>query len=124
MLALISSSAATLLALLACILVFPSFVGFVVRRFLRWVGLLLRRKTRDRRQLLRSRVRGEEVSYRSRQEEQPKGDDEDWEKVEGYSSGRSGGEGSAEDDWEGVVGFFHPFWYASSSAERLLVFAR
>lgn len=101
------SSVATLAALLACLLAFPSLVGFVIRLTFRCIGSSIRRKTKGRRVALQSRVRSEETSFTARQS---KADDEDWEKVEGYSSEQSITDSTSQSDWEGVVGFFHPFW--------------
>lgn len=101
------SSVTTLVALLACLLAFPSLAGFVVRLIFRGIGYFIQRRSRGAREALRSRVRTEEASFRARQ---TRTEDEDWEKVEGYGSESDSVKGSFESDWEGVVGFFHPFW--------------
>lgn len=101
------SSVTTLLALLACLFAFPSLAGFVVRLAFRWIGFFVQRKSKGKREALRSRVQSEAASFSSRQ---TAAEDEDWEKVEGYNSESSSGKGTPQSDWEGVVGFFHPFW--------------
>ena len=74
------------------------------------IGWYLRRKTSGRRSLILSRVKLEEEAYTSRDRKSAKSDDEDWEKVESYAAGSAENGAKAEDDWAGVVGFFHPFW--------------
>lgn len=68
------------------------------------LGWYLRQRTSARRKTIFSEVRAEEKDYRAKKRLSPKSDDEDWEKVESYAAG------SAKDHWEGVIGFFHPFW--------------
>ena len=74
------------------------------------IGWCLRQRTSARRKILFSDVGAEEKDYRVKKRLSPKSDDEDWEKVESYVSGSAKNGDVAEDEWEGVVGFFHPFW--------------
>ena len=74
------------------------------------IGWSLRQRTSARRKIIFSEVRAEEKDYRAKKRLSPKSDDEDWEKVESYTAGSAKNGDIAEDDWEGVVGFFHPFW--------------
>lgn len=70
-------------------------------------GWYLRRKTAARRQAILSQVRSEETDY---QLQEKKSDDGDWEKLESHAVGSSPSGGQADDEWEGTIGFFHPFW--------------
>lgn len=70
-------------------------------------GWYLRRKTAARRQAILSQVRSEETDYQSQEK---KSDDGDWEKLESYAVGSSPNGGQADYEWEGIIGFFHPFW--------------
>lgn len=89
----------------------PTLAGFVLTHGLHAVGWSIRRKTGGRRELILARVQEEERDYRSKQNKSPK-EDEDWEKVEGYATGTApNGELPQDEEWDGVVGFFHPFWY-------------
>lgn len=99
-----------LLILIGLVSATPFLTAFTLSYALRIVGWSLRRKTQGRRELILSRVRIEEEEWLSRQKNSQKAEDEDWEKVEGYSAGTAPNGGSAGADWEGVVGFFHPFW--------------
>ena len=78
------------------------------------IGIYLRRRSEDRKAAILDRVRGEDSIYRGKERGSPKSDDEDWEKVEQHLAGSATPEGKAEDEWDGIVGFFHPFWWVSS----------
>lgn len=77
----------------------------------RVLGWSLRRKTNSRRQLILRRVAAEEAAYIAKAR---KGnpEDDDWERVETYASGPAETKAQSTQQWEGVIGFFHPFWYA------------
>jgi alpha-1,2-mannosyltransferase len=104
-------SAILIIALLTALPLIPFLVKILVRRSLRLVGWSLQRRTSKRRELIASRVRSEEQAYQSAQKGLPKADDEDWEKIESYAAGSApNGDLPTDVEWEGVVGFFHPFW--------------
>ena len=107
----------TVLALLATCVLLPRLPLAVLRFVLRGVGWVIQKRTRSRREYLLSRVRAEDeeaLSKRSRSSSGAQGEDEDWEKLDSSSSG-SGTPGNNKvpesDDWDGIIGFFHPFWY-------------
>ena len=109
-----------LMFLLTLVSLVPLLTVYTLRYSLRLVGWYLRRKTQSRRELILERVKLEEDVFR-RQKRTQKAEDEDWEKVEGYSAGSAPNGATAAEEWEGVVGFFHPFWYVpgpSSPRER------
>jgi alpha-1,2-mannosyltransferase len=104
-------SAIRIIAVLAALPLMPFLVKILVRRSLRLVGWSLERKTSKRRELIVSRVRNEEDTYQSAPNSLPKADDEDWEKIESYAAGTApNGDLPTDVEWEGIVGFFHPFW--------------
>jgi alpha-1,2-mannosyltransferase len=74
------------------------------------VGWHLQRSTAARRELILARIGVEEQDYHSKIRHSPKSDDGDWEKVESYASGSAPDGGKLQENWKGVVGFFHPFW--------------
>ncbi|GAQ11112.1 GDP-Man:Man(3)GlcNAc(2)-PP-Dol alpha-1,2-mannosyltransferase [Aspergillus lentulus] len=122
----------TLLALLATCVLLPQLPLGILRFVLRGVGWVIQKRTRSRREFLISRVRADEEEQLVKQSKSsPRGEDEDWEKVDSSSSssgtagpskkgGNSGKKGSEAADWEGIVGFFHPFCNAGGGGERVL----
>lgn len=48
------------------------------------------------------------------------GDDE-WETVDSYALGTSPNGGKGEKEWDGIVGFFHPFWYVVTDKGRQVI---
>jgi alpha-1,2-mannosyltransferase len=73
------------------------------------VGHRLRRASRTRRELLLDRVATETRSLGAAPLMKTREDD-DWEKVGAPPSGSTGNGAAADADWNGIVGFFHPFW--------------
>ena len=78
------------------------------------VGWNLRRRSAARKNLISARVKLEESQSQLRERCSPKSDDGEWEKVEKYAVGSAANGGEAEDEWEGIIGFFHPFWFVSA----------
>jgi len=74
-------------------------------------GSYLKRKTTARRQSTMKRVHFEEEAVRSFYRRSHKSEDDDWEKIESYGAATSTNGSQADSDWEGIVGFFHPFWF-------------
>jgi alpha-1,2-mannosyltransferase len=132
--ALISNAILTVLLLTATAVLLPKLTGAVLGLVFRGVGWLIWRRTRSRREYVIARARSEEQESRA---SRPKAstnslprngaDDEDWEKVDSLgpggvqsatsseSSGSAGGNKDRNsDDWDGIIGFFHPFWYGHS----------
>jgi alpha-1,2-mannosyltransferase len=93
---------AVLLALgpLSLVLLFPKVIAYAAQT----VGWYLRRKTAGRRGLIFQRTQIDEKAFL---EKSRKDSDEEWENVEAYAAGSAK---DKADDWDGVVGFFHPFW--------------
>lgn len=74
------------------------------------IGWYLKRKTSARRRSILLQVQLEEESFQTQERYAARSDDEDWERVESYKAGTASNGGRAYKDWEGVIGFFHPFW--------------
>jgi alpha-1,2-mannosyltransferase len=104
--------------ILACISIVPllPFLGaFILRFLLRVVGNRLRRKTSGKRDVIFQRVRTEKRQLQSDLPATSKRDDDDWERVESSAAGTArNGDSYRERDFEGVIGFFHPFWYGKN----------
>ncbi|KAL2371780.1 hypothetical protein RJ035_006153 [Blastomyces gilchristii] len=115
-----ASSVATLVTLLALFLIAPRLAAFVFRCVFRLIGWLIARKYRWKRDLLRARINIDEKEYQLRRPKYAKQEDEDWEKVETGGMGTASHADAAEDDWEGIIGFFHPFCNAGGGGERVL----
>jgi alpha-1,2-mannosyltransferase len=78
------------------------------------LGWYLRRKTDGRRCHILELVEADEKKYleekRRSSSSEGSGEDGEWEKVDAYTTGTAKNGGKGDDDWDGIVGFFHPFW--------------
>jgi alpha-1,2-mannosyltransferase len=100
----------TLLAIIPLtIFVVPLLIQAVFRLW----GWFLRTGTKDRRHAIYSHLKQDRSA--SRQRRKRLSTDDDWEKV-----GDSATPEDASDQWEGIVGFFHPFCNAGGGGERVL----
>lgn len=132
--ALLPNAILAILVLTATAILLPKLTGVLLGLVFRGVGWLIWRRTRSRREYVIARARSEEEELRA---SRPKGsttslprngaEDEDWEKVDSSgaggvqtatsseNSGSTGGENNqSPEDWDGIIGFFHPFWYEHS----------
>lgn len=108
----------------------PQLIGGLLGLLLRGAGWLIRRRTRSRREYVIARARSDEEELNktlratdsTSAQARSSTEDEDWEKVDSNagpgggrtptnSDGGSGEEAKKPDDWDGIIGFFHPFWY-------------
>lgn len=71
------------------------------------IGKNIRARTQQRREALLARAEQDEKDFNASRK---KTEDEDWEKVGSRSSGSSTPGDQQDKDWQGVIGFFHPFW--------------
>ncbi|KAL2808718.1 hypothetical protein BJX63DRAFT_20744 [Aspergillus granulosus] len=125
----------SVIALLAAFVLLPQFPLGLLRLVLRGVGWVIRKRTQARREAILARVRADEEELRSKQlkaasTRTASADDEDWERVDtsnGSNSGESSGIGgnqpsqqSRNDEWSGIICFFHPFCNAGGGGERVL----
>ena len=96
---------ATLLTALLSLTLLPSTLSI----FGRLLGWRLRKSTQSRRDLLIARTSFEHKQAASTKTEERTTLDEEWEKVDRSRSRSSNGDVS-DDSFEGIIGFFHPFW--------------
>jgi alpha-1,2-mannosyltransferase len=78
----------------------------------RTVGWYLRRKTEGRRAQILERVDGDEKALEADKSSR-RNSDEEWENIESFAAGTAKNGEKADREWDGIVGFFHPFWYDS-----------
>lgn len=113
----------TTLFLAAVSILFPPLPLCIIRFVLSSVGRLVKKRTKSNREQIVAQVRAEEAEFLSkcsRSPPQTQTVEEDWEKVESSSSceGTAGGDKAREnEDWDGIIGFFHPFWYETRSLQ-------
>ncbi|KAJ5162947.1 CAZyme family GT4 [Penicillium coprophilum] len=138
--ALLSNAILAILVLTATAVLLPKLTGVLLGLVFRGVGWLIWRRTRARREYVIARARSEEDELRASQSKgsttspsRNGAEDEDWEKVDSSSpsgvqastgsviSGDTGQENNrSPEDWDGVIGFFHPFCNAGGGGERVL----
>lgn len=104
--------------IIACL---PAFVIWGIPAIWMWVGMVsggyLRRKTEGRRGQVLKSIEEDEKVYAEKHEQKGGGDqkkgeqDEGWEKVQTCSAPSTPDGNKLADDWAGIVGIFHPFWY-------------
>jgi hypothetical protein len=74
-------------------------------------GRRLRHSSRTRRELLLDRVAAETRAFDANTATSK--EDDDWEKIVPSPSGSAVIGGRAGAEWNGIVGFFHPFWWVA-----------
>lgn len=97
--------------LLIGVLLIPRLCSYISVTALRGLGKYLQHTTRARRQAIWSRVKAEEIQRQTDPVSQKRAEDDGWEKIDGdavrsVESSRD----IPDEEWEGIVGFFHPFW--------------
>lgn len=127
----------TLLALAATSVLLPSIPLGFFRFGLRGVGWFIQKRTRSRKEFIISRVRADEEEFQAKRDSAAataasgntgksspstsQAEDEDWEKVNVGTAGNNQGNGHKQKDgtasggdenFKGIIGFIHPFWYA------------
>lgn len=132
--AFLSKAILAVLVLTATAVLLPKLTGSLLGLIFRGVGWLIWRRTRSRREYVIARARSEEEELRA---SSPKAsttspsrngaEDEDWEKVDSSgpsgvqtatsseNSSNAGDNTHSSDNWDGIIGFFHPFWYVFTS---------
>ncbi|KGO76810.1 Glycosyl transferase, family 1 [Penicillium italicum] len=138
--ALLSNAILAILVLTATAVLLPKLTGVLLGLVFRGVGWLIWRRTRSRREYVVARARSEEEELRASRQKgsttspsRNGAEDEDWEKVDSSGAGgvqtatgseSSGGIGEESnqrpEDWDGIIGFFHPFCNAGGGGERVL----
>lgn len=135
----ILSTLITVFALAATSVLFPTIPLSLLRLVLRGVGWFIEKRTKSRREFIISRVRVEEGDFQAKKgngnasakssSSTSQTEDEDWEKVDssagignngngggdkeksGRGKAQGQGQGPKDENWDGIIGFFHPFWY-------------
>ncbi|KAL9058536.1 MAG: hypothetical protein Q9162_001691 [Coniocarpon cinnabarinum] len=107
-----SQSAAVLAALLSL-----TFLPFSFTFFCRFLGWRLREGCQSRRQIIVERTLLEREQAGKKSSKTPSEDD--WEKVD-RSRSHSATREDADNDFDGIIGFFHPFCNAGGGGERVL----
>jgi len=72
-------------------------------------GYYLRKKTEGRRARILETVEKDEKEFAEKGERR---DSEEWESVDAYAVGTARNGEKGDKEWDGIVGFFHPFWWA------------
>lgn len=86
------------------LLVGPRLFFFIGRRF----GSHLRNKTALRRAQLLKQTESDEMAYLV--PEGTRRNSDDWEAVNAYTTGTAKNGENTDPEWDGIVGFLHPFW--------------
>jgi alpha-1,2-mannosyltransferase len=89
---------------LTTILLGPKLFFYVGGRF----GSYLRRRTAAQRERLLQVTGDDEKDFLARAEDKSSGDE--WEEVDAAATGSANNGDKADPEWDGFVGFFHPFW--------------
>jgi len=93
---------------------FPLVVVLFGSKLLFWLGstlgFYLRNKTAGRKaQILEATIQEEEEWEKGGKGKERRHSDE-WESVDAYAVGTARNGEKGEQEWDGIVGFFHPFW--------------
>jgi alpha-1,2-mannosyltransferase len=97
----------TLVAVLALVPLLPLLTLGLIRIGLRIWGWSLQAKTRDRREAIRIQT-ARDLKVTQEKQSHSREVEDGWEKVEREGTAPNGQ--VPQDDWEGIIGFFHPFW--------------
>lgn len=74
----------------------------------------MRKKTEGRRAQILELVEKDEAEW-AKKAEKGRRDSDEWENVDSLAVGTAKNGEQGEEEWDGIVGFFHPFWYVSVS---------
>lgn len=78
----------------------------------RVLGFLLTKKTEGRRSVLVSAMDEENDKWAQEHADSKSSSSDEWEKVAGAEAAVAEKLKDKTKDWDGIIGFFHPFWYA------------
>ncbi|KAH9881635.1 asparagine-linked glycosylation protein [Plenodomus lingam] len=107
-----------LLSFLVSVLISIALLPKILRALAQFLGQHLRRNSHTRRELLLARVTNEVRRHKAEDEDQ-NGEHDEWEQV-GTTEPGSVDNRKVNNDWDGIVGFFHPFCNAGGGGERVL----
>ena len=106
-----------LLLLLTTLFVSPWLLSNSIGRAIGWH---LNRKTKSRRNLISAQAEREEEDYDERERLSPVSEEADWVEVQSHPAGTAPNGSQARNEWQGVIGFLHPFCNAGGGGERVL----
>lgn len=114
-------SNANIIYLVAILGMTPMFLLFMGPKILFWLGgtlgYYLRKKTAGRKAQVLELVEQDEAAWiKEGKEKGERRDSDEWESVDAYAAGSAKNGEKGEEEWDGIVGFFHPFWFASPIA--------
>jgi len=98
-----------LLSVLLATIVPVFFIGHTARFLCALVGSNVKSKTASRKQLFLDRAAKEEAEASRKDATSQSQLDGEWEKIENSTPSSTNGDKETK-SWEGVIGFFHPFW--------------
>ncbi|KAK4944253.1 asparagine-linked glycosylation protein [Elasticomyces elasticus] len=110
--------ASSFVATLAVVPLLPLVLLLLIRLSIRGLGWFLQVKSRDRRAAIITKVRQDREAISTRLRSTHQASEDGWEKIEKSGSADSGK--PMHNEWEGIVGFFHPFCNAGGGGERVL----
>ncbi|KAI9054084.1 hypothetical protein LZ554_001255 [Drepanopeziza brunnea f. sp. 'monogermtubi'] len=104
----------------------PLFAMFAGPKLVRWVGSVmgryLKKKTAGRKAQILELVEKDQKEWEeTAAKDEGRRDSDEWETVDAYAVGTAKNGQKLEDaEWDGIVGFFHPFCNAGGGGERVL----
>lgn len=91
-----------------------------IQLVLKTAGLRLSRNSKTQRDTILNNAKREEDDHHEKERVLPRSEDAEWVEVEDHPGGVAPNDGTAPDDWEGIVGLVHPFCNAGGGGERVL----
>lgn len=73
------------------------------------------KKTEGRKALLVSLMDEDNAKSQDQMSESKSNSSEEWEKIQKDDFGKASPLNDKRKDWDGIIGFFHPFWYVSAA---------
>lgn len=89
---------------LTTVILGPKLLFYVGRKF----GYYLRAKTAGRRAQILQLTEDDEKEFLARGGDRSSSDE--WESIDAYTTGTAKNGEKADPEWDGFIGFFHPFW--------------
>ena len=86
---------------------------FILHYIGSFLGYLLKKKTEGRRSVLFSVMEDENKNTIQELSDSKSTSSDEWEKVSGAEDNVAEKLKEKTKDWDGIIGFFHPFWYAT-----------
>jgi alpha-1,2-mannosyltransferase len=92
---------------LVTVLLGPKLISWAGRT----AGLYLRKKTAGRKAQILELTEKDQAEWEEDEKDgKSRRDSDDWESVDAYAVGTAQNGEKGEEEWDGIVGFFHPFW--------------